>query len=209
MATIKLLNRDGKDIGTYEMNDAISGIEINVYSMRRAILAEEANSRQGTSQTKERSDVRGGGRKPYKQKKTGRARQGTIRAPHYAHGGVCFGPHPRDYDQKVNRKERQLAIKSAFNSKVIDGALIAIDEISFAEPKTRLAAEFLANVGATEKRVMVLLGAHDEMAIKCFRNIPYVMLRTAPNVSTRDLLVSHKIIASKSALSMLEEAWAK
>lgn len=209
MPTLNVLNRNGKNVGTVELSEQVFGSTINVPVMRRAVLAEEANTRQGTHNTKQRSEVQGGGRKPYRQKKTGRARQGTIRAPHYAHGGVVFGPHPRDYGMKVNRQERRLAIKSALNAKIADGVVTVVDEVAFPEIKTKSAVEFLRSFGADQNRVLVIIAEHDQNAVKSFRNLPGVTLRAAPNFSTRDLLVARKILVAQAAFKTMEEVWAK
>lgn len=202
---------------TREVNDAV---------IHRAVVAEQANKRQGTHKTKTRSEASGGGRKPYRQKKTGRARQGSIRAPHYAHGGMAHARVPVDHSLKVNRKERRLAILSALSAKAEAGNLVVVDKISFSKIKTKQAVEFLTQHTAGAKRVLVILPEYDEAVYKCFRNLrngneQKVEVRTAPaatvpkgqeakktqGFSARDVMVAHKILVVKDALKMMEEIW--
>ena len=209
-----------------EVSDALRA-EAKVSTLHRVVVAEEANKRQGTQCAKTRGETRGGGRKPYKQKKTGRARQGSIRAPHYAHGGMAHAVKPRSYEQKVNRKERRLALKAALTSRIEAGDVIMVDSIAFDAPKTKSAVAFLAKAGAADvKRVLVVLPEYDEATYKCFRNLrngddQKIEVRTAPanvkagadavktqSFSTRDLLLAHKIVMAKDALKKIEEAWA-
>lgn len=223
MAELKVIGKDGKAAGKVSVSDAIMGVQVSMTSVHRAVVAEEANSRQGTQKTKTRSEVRGGGRKPYKQKKTGNARQGTIRAPHYAHGGMALALTPRDYEKKINKKERRAAILAALSAHVEAGNVTVIDALTFAEPKTKAATEILAALGlANQRRVLVVLPQYDEVAHKCFRNLPNVTVRTAPSstkngadggktavFSARDLLVAQKIVIAKDALARIEEVWVK
>ena len=209
-----------------EVSDALRA-EAKVSTLHRVVVAEEANKRQGTQCAKTRGETRGGGRKPYKQKKTGRARQGSIRAPHYAHGGMAHAVKPRSYEQKVNRKERRLALKAALTSRIEEGDVIMVDSIAFDTPKTKSAIAFLEKAGAAgAKRVLVVLPEYDEATYKCFRNLrngddQKIEVRTAPanvkagadavktqSFSTRDLLLAHKIVMAKDALKKIEEAWA-
>lgn len=201
--------------------------EAKVSTLHRVVIAEEANKRQGTQSAKTRSETRGGGRKPYKQKKTGRARQGSIRAPHYAHGGMAHAVKPRSYEHKVNKKERRLALKAALTARIDEGDVIMVDAIAFDTPKTKAAVAFLEKAGiAAAKRVLIILPEYDEATYKCFRNLrngeaTKIEVRTAPanvkagadavktqSFSTRDLLVAHKIVMAKDALKKIEEAWA-
>ena len=192
--------------------DNLKSLEISPNLLHRVVVAEEANGRQGTQSAKTRSETRGGGRKPYKQKKTGNARQGTIRAPHYAHGGMAFAVKPRDYSKKVNRKERRLALLGAFADVQSSGNLIVVDKIAFAKPSTKDAVAFLSKNGAGDvKRVLVVVSEFDEGVVKSFRNIPMVEVRSAPRrdgkgegFSTRDLILANKVVISKDALSTLE-----
>lgn len=219
MASLKVLDKAGKSVGEVKLGDRVADATVNTPLLHRAVVSEEANNRQGTQKAKTRAEVRGGGRKPYRQKKTGRARQGTVSAPHYHHGGVAFAPVPRDYSKKVNRKERRKAIITALSARVTSGDVIVVDKIEFKKPKTKDAIAMLKAVGAGDaKRVLVILESCDDAAYKSFRNIPNIKIRTAPvrgegsaqtqGFSTRDLLVAHKIVAAKGAIEAIEEAWA-
>lgn len=223
MAQLEIKDKAGKPVGTHEVSDALMNVRVSMTVVHRAVVAEEANSRQGTQKTKTRSEVRGGGRKPYKQKKTGNARQGTIRAPHYAHGGMALALTPRDYEKKINRKERRSAILSALSAHVEAGNVQLVDSIVFAEPKTKDARAFLAALGLDgHRRILVILPEVDDTTYRSFRNLPNVEVRTAPAstangaeapktavFSARDLMVAHKIILAKDALARIEEMWAK
>lgn len=195
--------------------DTLKALNVSGNLLHRVVIAEEANARQGTQSAKTRSEVRGGGKKPYKQKKTGNARQGTIRAPHYAHGGMALAVKPRDYSKKVNRKERRLALLGALGAKAASGDLTVVDKIAFAAPKTKDATAFLEkNKVADVKRVLIILGGHDEATYKCFRNLPNVEVRVAPNkdgkgeaFSTRDLIVAHKVLVTKDAMGAIEATY--
>lgn len=217
MSKLSILNSQGKEVASHSVNEAILGAGVPSHLIHRAVVAEEANSRQGTQSAKTRSETAGGGRKPYKQKKTGNARQGTTRAPHWAHGGMALAVKPRDYTKGLNRKERRLAIIGAFNAKLEAGAVIVLDSIKFAEPKTKEAAAVLKTAGVEGvRRVLVVLEAYDPIALKSFRNLPNVEVRTAPNregkgqpFSARDILVAHKVVMSKAALEAAEAAWLK
>lgn len=223
MSSIEIKDKSGKKVGTHDVSKAIAEANPSISTVHRTVVAEEANKRQGTQKTKTRSETRGGGRKPYKQKKTGNARQGTIRAPHYAHGGMALALTPRDYDKKVNKKERRAAILGVLNQKVQQGDLVVADAISFSEAKTKPAAAMLKALGLDDvRRVLVILPAYDETTFKSFRNIPAVTVRTAPAstaggteaaktaaFSARDVMVAHKVLIAKDALTKIEEVWAK
>lgn len=221
MATLEVKDLKGKKVGSHEVSAALASANPTEAVVHRTVVAEMANARQGTQSARTRSEVRGGGRKPYKQKKTGNARQGTIRAPHYAHGGMAFAVKPRDYDKKVNRKERRAAILGALNMKIEAGSLIVADSIAFAEPRTKNATSMLKALELSQvKRLLVVLPAYDEISLKCFRNMPNVTVRTAPAAgdekdaktsvfSARDVMVAHKVLIAKDALAKVEEVWAK
>lgn len=195
--------------------ESLKSLEVSANLVHRVVVAEEANARQGTQSAKTRSEVRGGGKKPYKQKKTGNARQGTIRAPHYAHGGMALAVKPRDYTKKVNKKERRLAVLTALASKLANGDVVTVDSLTVKEPKTKAAADILAKAGvARAKRVLVVIAEPHEATYKSFRNLPNVEVRCAPNkegkgeaFSTRDVTVAHKIVFDKAALKTLEETF--
>lgn len=237
MANLEIKDGKGKAVGKMDLPKIISETAPAMAVLHRAVVAEEANSRQGTQKTKTRSEVRGGGRKPYKQKKTGNARQGTIRAPHYEHGGMALAITPRDYTKKMNRKERRQALLGSINAQVEAGNVVIADKIAFSEAKTKNATEFLAKMGVGDaRRVLVILPAYDETTYKCFRNLPGVVVRTAPlktvaavkeegegkkkkakaaaapgksvAFSTRDVLVAHKVVIAQDALKSIEEVWA-
>lgn len=221
MSTLEIKGKDGKVVGKHELKDALASVKVTPALLHRAVVSEEANARQGTQAAKTRSEVRGGGRKPYKQKKTGNARQGTIRAPHYTHGGVVFAVKPRSYEKKLNRKERRAAIMGALASKIEAGAVIIADKIAFAEPKTKSATELLRKLDLTNvRRLLVVIPEYDDMTYRSFRNIPGVEIRTAPSskdpegkaaktssFSVRDVLVAHKILIAQDALKRVEEVW--
>jgi large subunit ribosomal protein L4 len=223
MATIDIKGKNGKNVGTHELGQALTEATASPTTIHRAVVAEEANKRQGTQSAKTRSEVRGGGRKPYKQKKTGNARQGTIRAPHYAHGGMALAVKPRGYEKKVNKRERRAAILTALASQIASGNVTVTDSIVFAEPKTKHAIELLQAFGlADQRRLLVILPAFDDATHKSFRNLPNVTVRTAPSssaggaeaaktasFSARDLLVAHKVLIAQEALTKIEEVWAK
>jgi large subunit ribosomal protein L4 len=192
----------------------LKALSVSKSILHRVVVAEEANDRQGTQSAKTRSETRGGGRKPYKQKKTGNARQGTIRAPHYAHGGMALAVKPRDYSKKVNKKERRLAMAGAIAARVNEGDVVMVKEIKFGAPKTKDAIQLLEKAGVTGvKRVLVVLESHDDVAYRSFRNLPNVEVRCAPSksgegraFSTRDVLVAHKIVMAEGAVAKIEEA---
>lgn len=219
MANLEIKSTAGKKVGTHKLSEAILAAKPDQSVVHRTVVAEEANSRQGTQSAKTRSEVRGGGRKPYKQKKTGNARQGTIRAPHFTHGGMALAVKPRDYDKKVNKKERRAAILGVLNAKIESGDVQVVDQIVFAAPKTKDATAFLAAFGVAEaKRVLVIIPAIDEKTYRSFRNLPNVVVKTAPSTnaevktdvfSARDLAVAHKIVVAQDALKQIEEVWAK
>jgi large subunit ribosomal protein L4 len=224
MADITIKKQDGQDAGTYTLSEKLANVSASHTTLHRTVVAEEANARQGTQQTKGRPDVRGGGRKPYKQKKTGRARQGSIRAPHYAHGAMAMPLVPRDYSKKVNRRERRAAILTALGAQFDAGNVTVVEAITIAEPKTKEAIAFLGAIGLGEaRRVLIVLPGYDEVVYKCFRNLKNVEVRTAPAsvkaadeekaktqaFSTRDLLVAHKVVIAQEALAKIEEVWAK
>lgn len=224
---IQVVDASGKKKGTHKLSGSLTGVRVLAPVLHRAVVAEQANKRQGTQSTKTRAEVRGGGRKPYRQKKTGRARQGSIRAPHYAHGGVAHAPKPRSYDQKVNRKERRLAILGALKSRFEAGDVIVVDNISFDAPKTKQAVQLLDSVGAVARRVLVVVPEVEEAIVRSFRNLRNdptrrVEVRTAPAsvsrgdervrtqaFSARDVLVAHKIVITQDALKRVEEVWSR
>lgn len=223
MAKIDIKNDKGKSVGSHELSASLSEATASPTTIHRTIVAEEANKRQGTQSAKTRSEVRGGGRKPYKQKKTGNARQGSIRSPQYAHGGMALAVKPRGYEKKVNRKERRAAIMTALASHMASGNVTITEKILFAEPKTKHATDLLKALDLEgARRLLVVLAHYDEPTFKSFRNLPNVTVRTAPTVtpdgaeqvktspfSARDILVAHKLLIAKDALTRIEEVWSK
>lgn len=222
MAELEIKTKDGKAKGKLKISDAISGAVVKPVSVHRAVVAEDAASRQGTQKAKTRSEVKGGGRKPYKQKKTGNARQGSTRSPHYTHGGMALAVAPRSYDKKVNRKERRSAILAVLSAHIEAGNVSVVETIAFEEAKTKSAVALLTSLGlANQRRVLVILPAYDELTYRSFRNLPNVTVRTAPAqvkegvvtkaapFSTRDLMVAHKVVIAKDAFAKIEEVWAK
>jgi large subunit ribosomal protein L4 len=225
MAEIKIKNETGKEIGTHKLK--LAEISPKSDSLRallhQAVVTEQANARQGTQKTKTRSETRGGGRKPYRQKKTGRARQGTIRAPHYAHGGMALALAPRDYSIKLNKKQKRQALIAAFVTRVNSGDVIIAETIAFTEPRLKHATKLLKDFGlASERRILVILAKYDKTTHLCFRNLPNVEVRTVPmsateenepvqsaGFSVRDIMVAHKILVDKNAMDYLEEYWSK
>ncbi len=207
MPTIKVLNMQGKETGTLELSEAVFGIKPNVSVMNDLVKNYLANQRQGTQSALTRSEVAGGGRKPWRQKGTGRARQGSTRAPQWTHGGVVFAPKPRDYSYTVNKKVRRLAMKSAFSSKVLDDEMIVIDQISADGYKTKTIAGMLKAVGS-EKKALIVLDSVDEKVIASARNIPGVKTAQVNTLNVYDILNADKFIVVKDAVAKIEEVYA-
>lgn len=217
MATIEIKDKSGKKVGTHTLSEKISSKVASAVTLHRAIVKEESAARQGTQSAKTRSEVKGGGRKPYKQKKTGNARQGSTRSPHFAHGSMALAVKPRDYDKKINKKERRAAILSALAFRIEGGDTVVLDSIQFDAPKTKEATGLLNSLDlANARRVLVIIPEHNETVYKSFRNLPNVVVKTAPSkdvavktdaFSARDLLVAHKVIIAKDALARVEEVW--
>ncbi len=207
MPEVNLRNMNGKEVGKIALSAALFEVEANIPLMHQAVVAEEANSRQGTADTKQRGEVRGGGRKPYRQKGTGRARQGSTRAPHFAHGGVAFGPTPRSYRKSMPKKMRRAALKSALSARLSDADVVIVDEVKMDKISTKEMAKFLNTLDAYGcKTLMVLEEISDEVR-KSSRNIPGVELKISPAISVRDVLNADKIIMSKAAVAKLEEVF--
>ena len=208
MAAIPLYNAAGKELGTLPLPDAIFGVEFNEALVHQAMVAEEANRRQGTADTKTRAQVRGGGRKPWAQKGTGRARQGTIRAPHFRGGGVVFGPHPREYRKGLPVKMRRGALRSVLSARVNEGGMIALDSLVFSEIRTKSAIEVLKALNLdTTRRVLIIIPEHNEVLHKSTRNLKSVTLRHAPSFSVRDLLTAHKIVLVQGSELKIADVW--
>ena len=207
MATIDIKTAEGKKASTAELADSVFGIEPNVPVMHQVVRMQRASWRAGTHQTKTRGMVSGGGKKPFRQKGTGRARQGTIRAPHWRGGGVVFGPHPRSYAFKVNKKEIKLAIRSALSAKLADGQLIVVDKIEFEKPRTKDAVAMLKAL-EVEGRCTVVVNDENVNAFLSFRNIPTVDIVPSGYENVYELLDNKYLIFEEEALRKLEEAMA-
>ncbi|MDO4481952.1 MAG: 50S ribosomal protein L4 [Bacillota bacterium] len=207
MATVKMLNMAGEAVGEIELKDDIFGIEINEYAVQEVVKNYLANQRQGTQSAKTRSEVKGGGQKPYRQKGTGRARQGSRRAPNHVGGGIVFAPKPRSYRYTINKKVRRLAMKSVFTSKVAENELIVIDAITFEKPKTKEMVKMLASVNA-EKKALIVLPEVDKNVIKSASNIPGVDTTIVTALNVYDMLNHTSLILTKDAVSKIEEVYA-
>jgi large subunit ribosomal protein L4 len=208
MATIPLYNNEGKEIGSLPLSDAIFGVEFNESLVHQAIVTEEANMRQGTHATKTRSQVRGGGKKPWRQKGTGRARQGSTRSPHWRHGGVVGGPTPRSYRKAFPLKMKRGAMRCVLSGKVSEGAVLGLDTLEFSDIKTKRAVALLSALGlAKTRRVLIVIPEYSEILHKSTRNLPGIELRFAPNFSVRDALTAHKIVLVRDAIANIEAVW--
>ena len=198
---------NGKNVAEIALSDAVFGIEPNAAVMHMAVVSYLANQRQGTQSTLTRTEVSGGGRKPWRQKGTGHARQGSIRAPQWYHGGVALGPKPRDYGFELNKKEKKLAIKSAFSSKVIDGAVIILDALTVEDYKTKTVVNCLNAIGAAKKS-LIILAENDAKAIRSASNIKGVKTAQVNTINTYDILNADSVVIVKDAVSKLEEVYA-
>ena len=207
MAKFDVLDMSGKKVSTIELSDAVFGITPNEKAMHAAVVNFLANQRQGTQSTKTRSEVRGGGRKPWRQKGTGRARQGSIRSPQWTHGGVALGPKPRDYSYRLNKKLRRLATISALSTKAQNGDMIIIDSITCPDYKTKTMVNMLQAIGVTKKALIVLPDA-DKKVVKSAANIPGVETTQAYQVNTYEILKAGKFVVSVDAVKKIEEVFA-
>ena len=207
MPTVALYNTDGKKVGDIELNESVFGVEVRPDVMHEVVVNYLANQRQGTQSTKTRTEVRGGGIKPWRQKGTGRARQGSIRAPQWVGGGVALGPKPRDYRYSVNKKVRRLALKSALSSKVVDNDIIVLDGLKLDEIKTSQIVKISANLGVTEKALFVL-PENDKKVVLSARNIKGVDTTFVGAINTYEVLNHTKCIIVKDAVAKLEEVYA-
>ena len=206
MPTVKIYNMLGKEAGEMELSADIFGIEPNAAVLHSAVVNYLANQRQGTQSTKTRTEVSGGGRKPWRQKGTGHARQGSIRAPQWTHGGIALGPKPRSYNYVLPKKMRRLALKSALSSKVADGALLVLDELKLDEIKTKTIAAMLTALNA-DRKVLLVLPEKNDVAVKSARNIPGVKTALVNTINTYDILNADKLIVVKDAVAKIEEVY--
>ena len=206
MANVSVYNIEGKEVGTIDLSDAVFGVEVNEHLVHMAVVSQLANKRQGTQKAKTRSEVSGGGRKPWRQKGTGHARQGSTRAPQWTGGGVVFAPVPRDYSFKMNKKEKRAALKSALTSRVEEKKFIVIDEISFDEIKTKKFANILKNLDVS--KALVVLEDGNKNAELSARNIADVKTARTNTINVYDILKYNTVIATKAAVASIEEVYA-
>ena len=206
MANVSVLNMEGKEVGSMELNDAVFGVEINEHLVHQAVVLQLANNRQGTQKAKTRSEVSGGGRKPWRQKGTGPARQGSTRAPQWPGGGVVFAPVPRDYSFKMNKKEKRAALKSVLTSKVQENKFIVLDELKLAEVKTKEMKKVLDNLKVNN--ALVIIGDDSENVALSARNIAGVQTASVNTINVFDMLKYNTIIATKSSVASIEEVYA-
>ena len=206
MANVSVLNMEGKEVGSMELNDAVFGVEINEHLVHQAVVLQLANNRQGTQKAKTRSEVSGGGRKPWRRKGTGHARQGSTRAPQWTGGGVVFAPVPRDYSFKMNKKEKRAALKSVLTSKVQENKFIVLDELKLAEVKTKEMKKVLDNLKVNN--ALVIIGDDSENVALSARNIAGVQTASVNTINVFDMLKYNTIIATKSSVASIEEVYA-
>ena len=206
MPTVGLFNKEGKQVGDFQLNEGVFGVEVNQYAMHQVVVALLANKRQGTQSAKTRAEVRGGGIKPWRQKGTGRARQGSIRAPQWIKGGIVFAPKPRDYRVSVPKSMRRVALKSALTSKVQAGEMIVMEDLAFEAIKTKQVAEMLKTLGYN--KTLIVTAESNEVVYKSARNIAGVSVIPANNINVYDLLKFEKVIMTKDAVSKIEEVYA-
>ena len=206
MANVSVYNMEGKEVGTLELNDAVFGVEVNEHLVHLAVVAQLANKRQGTQKAKTRSEVSGGGRKPWRQKGTGHARQGSTRAPQWTGGGMVFAPVPRDYTIRLNKKEKRLALKSALTSRVQENKLIVVDELKFDEIKTKNFQATMKNLNVN--KALVVLKDNDPNVVLSARNIPDVKTALTNTINVFDILKYNTVILPKDAVATIEEVYA-
>ena len=206
MANVAVYNMEGKEVDKIELNDSIFGVEINEHLVNMAVLQQLANKRQGTQKAKTRSEVRGGGRKPWRQKGTGHARQGSTRSPQWTGGGVVFAPTPRDYSFKLNKKEKRAALKSALTSRVVENKFVVVDELKLDEIKTKKFVEVLKNLNV--EKALVVLNDMDEKVIASAANIPTVKTTQTNELNVFDVLKYDTVVVTKAAVATIEEVYA-
>ncbi len=205
MATVPVLNHNGETTGTLELSDGVFARQGNPHTVHLAVVAELANRRVGTHDTKRRGEVRGGGRKPWRQKGTGRARHGSIRSPIWVGGGVAHGPHPRDYTIQLPRKQKRVALMLALSSRLAEGALAAVESLEIPVPKTREAVALLQRLGLKEVKTLILLDSPDETLRRAMNNLGNVRIRISPALAVTDVLWADRIVGTTTALKRLEE----
>ena len=206
MANVSVYNMEGKEVGTIELNDAVFGVEVNEHLVHMAVVAQLANKRQGTQKAKTRSEVSGGGRKPWRQKGTGHARQGSTRSPQWTGGGMVFAPTPRDYTIRLNKKEKRLALKSALTSRVNENKFVVVDELKFDEVKTKNFKAVMNNLKVS--KALVVLADNDQNTVLSARNIPEVKTSLVNTINVFDILKYNTVVATKAAVASIEEVYA-
>ena len=206
MANVSVYNMEGKEVGTLELNDAVFGVEVNEHLVHLAVVAQLANKRQGTQKAKTRSEVSGGGRKPWRQKGTGHARQGSTRSPQWKGGGIVFAPTPRDYTIRLNKKEKRAALRSALTSRVQDNKFIVVDEFKFDEIKTKKFQNVMDNLKVN--KALVVLADNDQNAVLSARNIADVKTTQVNTMNVYDILKYSTVVATKAAVATIEEVYA-
>lgn len=208
MPKLALYNKTGNQVGEVNLNESVFGVDVNGPVVHRAIVAQLAAMRAGTHSTKTRGEVSGGGKKPWRQKGTGRARQGSTRAPQWVGGGRVFGPSPRDYTHKINKKEKKLAVRSALSNKVEEGKLIIVDGFNFTEPKTKEMVKVLTDLKVMDKKVLLLMAGPDEAVYKSARNLPNVRTLVTQALNIYDLVNADYVVTTKDAVAAIEEVFA-
>ncbi len=206
MANVSVFNMEGNEVGSMELNDAVFGVEVNEHLVHMAVVQQLANNRQGTQKAKTRSEVSGGGRKPWRQKGTGHARQGSTRAPQWTGGGVVFAPVPRDYSFKINKKEKRAALKSALTSRVQDQKFVVLDELKLDAIKTKDFVKVLNNLKVS--KALVVLGDRDMIVEKSAANVPDVKTAQVSNINVYDILKYDTVITTKAGVEKIEEVYA-
>ena len=206
MANVSVYNIEGKEVGSIELNDAVFGVEVNEHLVHIAVVNQLANNRQGTQSAKTRSEVSGGGRKPWRQKGTGHARQGSTRAPQWTGGGIVFAPKPRDYSFKMNKKEKRIALLSALSSKVAESKIVVLDEFKLDEIKTKKFVEVMNNLKV--ENALVVLEGENKNVVLSGRNIPSVKVTATNEINTYDVLKYTTLVVTKAAVEKLEEVYA-
>ena len=206
MANVSVYNMEGKEVGTIELNDAVFGVEVNEHLVHMAVVAQLANKRQGTQKAKTRSEVSGGGRKPWRQKGTGHARQGSTRSPQWTGGGMVFAPTPRDYTITLNKKEKRAALKSALTSRVNENKFVVVDELKFDEIKTKNFKAVMNNLKVS--KALVVLADSDQNTVLSARNIPEVKTSLVNTINVFDILKYNTVVATKAAVQAIEEVYA-
>ena len=206
MANVSVYNMEGQAVGTMELNDAVFGVEVNEHLVHMAVVQQLANNRQGTQSAKTRAEVSGGGKKPWRQKGTGHARQGSTRSPQWTGGGVVFAPVPRDYSFKMNKKEKRAALKSALTSKVQDAKLIVVDELKFDEIKTKNFATVMSNLKVSKG--LVVIAENDANVVLSARNVADVNTTLVNNMNVYDVMNAKTVVLTKDAVAKIEEVYA-